>query len=409
VTFGIVAGIALAVVPTFAGLSLADAMTRTVANSASVATAQAAVRERQADLRLARRGGIPHLTGDYSLAPQAAPTGSSTVEQHFITVGAGVSINDILANSAATRVAAADLLAAQRTADAAALGARSTAVGAYFAALQAIAIQTVREAAVRGAQRGLAAADVRARTGESPRLDVLRAEVSLAQAQADRARAQADRANAVDALASATNLDASGLSRIDDRAAERPTATAPLDERRAVARALASRPEVAALLASIAARTGDVTLARRAAWPTLTAGAGFQRGVDTAVPVHGPEASVHLDFPLSPGTSDRVAIAQVHVDAARIQLLEARRTIALEVAAAVRTARAAQAAERAAERARDAAQQALSAVELGYREGASSSLDVAEARRAAVQASVDALVARYQRAQAQALLEVLVP
>jgi outer membrane protein TolC len=125
--------------------------------------------------------------------------------------------------------------------------------------------------------------------------------------------------------------------------------------------------------------------------------------------VHGPEASVHLDFPLSPGTSDRVAIAQVHVDAARIQLLEARRTIALEVAAAVRTARAAQAAERAAERARDAAQQALSAVELGYREGASSSLDVAEARRAAVQASVDALVARYQRAQAQALLEVLVP
>jgi outer membrane protein TolC len=75
----------------------------------------------------------------------------------------------------------------------------------------------------------------------------------------------------------------------------------------------------------------------------------------------------------------------------------------------VRTARAAQAAERAAERARDAAQQALSAVELGYREGASSSLDVAEARRAAVQASVDALVARYQRAQAQALLEVLVP
>ncbi|MEO6835266.1 MAG: TolC family protein, partial [Candidatus Tumulicola sp.] len=347
--------------------------------------------------------------GDYSLSPQAAPAGPATVEQHFITVGAGISINDILANSATTRVAAADLLAAQRDADSATLQARARGIDRYFTALQAIAIEQVRAQAVRGAQRGRSAAEIRARTGEAPRLDVLRADVSLSQAQADFARAQADRANAVDALASAANVEPSTLARLGSQRQGGVEPRAPLDERSAVARALASRPELAALLASLDARKTGVSLARQTAWPSLTVGGGYQRGVDTAVPVHGPQAAVHLDVPLAPGTNERVAIAQAQADAAQTQLIEERRTIALDVAAAVRTARAAQAAQSAARHARDAAQRALAAVELGYREGASSSLDVAEARRSYVQASVDALIAEYQRAQALALLEAMVP
>jgi outer membrane protein TolC len=51
----------------------------------------------------------------------------------------------------------------------------------------------------------------------------------------------------------------------------------------------------------------------------------------------------------------------------------------------------------------------LSAVELGYREGASTSLDIADARRTYQQATVDALVAEYQRALAFAVLQVIVP
>jgi outer membrane protein TolC len=118
---GGLAGVVLAVLPGFATLTLNAAESRVVGNSAAVATAQAAVRQRESDLRLARLGGIPHLTGDYSLSPQAAPTGTSTVEQHFITVGAGISVNDILANSVTTRLATAELLAAQRDADSSAL------------------------------------------------------------------------------------------------------------------------------------------------------------------------------------------------------------------------------------------------------------------------------------------------
>jgi outer membrane protein TolC len=404
---GPLASAVLAVVPAFTGLSLNDAMSQAVANSAAVAAAQATERQREADLRLARLGGIPHLTGDYSLSPQAAPTGTATVEQHFIAVGVGISVNDILANSTTTRAAAADLLAAQRDADASALRARTTAIVLYFAALQAIAVERVRADAVRGARRELRAAQLRSGAGAAPRIDTVRADVTLAQAQADFARATADRANAVDALASATNVDPSRLTRLGGEAEPR---TAPqLEDDRSVPRALALRPEIAALLASIQARDADLALAHHSSWPTATIGGGYERGVDTAIPVQGPQAAVHLDLPIAPGSGERVAIAQAQVDAVRAQLLEQRRTIALDVANAVRTARAAQTAEYAADRARDEAQRGLTAVELGYREGASSSLDVDVARRTYVQASVDALVAEYQRAQALALVEIMVP
>jgi outer membrane protein TolC len=104
-----------------------------------------------------------------------------------------------------------------------------------------------------------------------------------------------------------------------------------------------------------------------------------------------------------------VIVAQSQVDVARVQLLEERRTLTLEIQSAIRDARAADAAAQAAERGRDEAKRALDAVEVGYREGASSSLDVADARRTYEQASVDALTAEYRRALSFAILEVIVP
>ncbi|MBV8373541.1 MAG: TolC family protein [Candidatus Eremiobacteraeota bacterium] len=402
-----IAAVVLAVVPGFTDLSLDAAESRTVANSATVATAQAVVRQRAADLSVARLGGIPHLTGDYSLSPQAAPTGTSTVEQHFITVGAGVSLNDILAKSTTTRVAAAELLAAQRDAETAALQARAAGIKLYFAALSAIAVESVRREALRNAQRELSAANLRARNGEAPKIDVLRAGVSVAQAQADLALAHSERENAVDALASATNVAPDILQQIGG--VEAPQPNPPLNVTTDVTRALAMRPELASLLASIAAKRAGVDVARQAGWPSATLAGGYQGGVDTAIPVHGPQAAVHVDVPLASGERGRVAGAQAQVEAAQAQLLDARRTISLDVAAAVRTVTATQTAEAAAARAREQARRTLVAVELGYREGASSSLDVAEARRTYVQASVDALIAAYDHAQALALLEVFVP
>ncbi|MGB6522204.1 MAG: TolC family protein, partial [Candidatus Cybelea sp.] len=121
----------------FTQLSLPDAISRAVSNSAAVQSAVATVREREAQLSLARGAAVPHLSGDYSLAPQAGPLDAGTVEQHFITVGAGISLSDLLASASAVHAAAGDLLAAQRSASATELATKENAVRLYFAALQA--------------------------------------------------------------------------------------------------------------------------------------------------------------------------------------------------------------------------------------------------------------------------------
>jgi outer membrane protein, heavy metal efflux system len=403
----IVAGIILAAIPAFAQLSLADAQQRAVANNVDVQIAVTTVRQREAALALARAGGIPHLTGDYFLGPQAGPFNVSTVAEHYVAVGAGISVNDLLAASSATRAAAGDLLAAQRDADAAILQARENAAKLYFAALQALAAERIRADAVSGAQRDRAAAELRARAGESPNLDVVRADVTLEQARADLVRAQADRADAVDALASATGLDPAALAALTGSTS--PPGTVLLDERRAVVRALATRPELAALLATIDARTADVAGAKQSRVPTATLDGGYQKGVDSGVPVQGATVTAHIEVPLAATSGSRISAAQAQVDAARAQLVDERRTISLDVAGAVRDARADDVATQAADQARDEAGRALAAVELGYREGASSSLELAEARRTFEEAALDALVAEYQQALALAIVEVIVP
>jgi outer membrane protein TolC len=404
----IVHALLMAVMPAFSQLSVSDAEVRAVAQNVDVQIARANVRQREAALEIARTGGVPHLSGNYTLAPQAGPFDQSVAEQHVFTVAVGITINDILAASAQSRSAASDLIAAQRDTEAATLRAKENAAKLYFDALESIALERARGDALAGANRDRSVAAIRARNGAAPRLDVVRADVSVAQAQADLVRASADRANAIDALASATGVEPASL--IGAAASAPQTgAYAALDEQRAVARALASRPEIASLLAAIDARSAGVDVARSAGWPTATASGGYAAGVDSGQPVHGPAANVTLDIPLAPASNARVSNAQAQLDVARIQLVDARRTIALEAAAAVREVRANVEASAAAARARDEALRALAAVELGYREGASSSLDVADARRTATQASIDALVAQYREAQSEALLEIIAP
>ncbi|MFY9718844.1 MAG: TolC family protein, partial [Candidatus Cybelea sp.] len=244
----------------FTQLSLPDAMRRAVFNSASVQMAIASVEEREAQLHLARISAVPHLNGDYSLAPQAGPFDNGTVEQHFITVGAGVSISDLMAGPSIVHAAAGELVAAQRNAAAAELAARENAATLYFSALQSMATERIRDEDLLGAQRDRAAADLRNRNGEAPELDVLRADVTLSQARADAVRAQAQRADAVAALASATAVNPDTLTSLSDSSLAPPK---PIDERTAVARALAMRPELSALLASLEARNAELAGARR--------------------------------------------------------------------------------------------------------------------------------------------------
>lgn len=402
-TFAVIMGAAIAV---FSQLSLTDAMQRGASNSVDVQIAIAAIHQREAQLRIARISAVPHLTGDYSLSPQAGPLDNATVEQHYIAVGAGISLSDLIAAPSTIDAAAGDLVAAQRRAAGADLTARENAVKLYFAALQAIAIERIRVDSLHGAQRDRNAAGLRSRNGESPAIDVMRADVTLSRARADLARAQADRADAVAALASATAIEPAALVALTPF--NYSARNAP-DEHRAVERALAMRPELSGLLASLRARNAELAGARRRVLPTATIQGGYQTGVDTGIPVRGPQAAAHVEMPFASDTRARVAVAQANVDTTYAQLLDERRTIALEVAAAIRDAQALRVAAQAAGQAKNEAATALAAVEIGYREGASSSLDVAIARRTYDEAQVEALVADYDSARALAIVDLVVP
>lgn len=391
---------------TFA-VSLAKAQTMALDRSTQVRSAAAVVRQKYADLHRTRASALPNATFDYALNPQASNDNTS-IEQHNATFGLGVNVNALLNVGESGRSASADLLAAERDYDTAVLQERGRTAQLYFSALDALASERVREASLSGAQSDRRAAKLRHDAGDAPQLDVIRADVAVAQARADLAHARAQRANAFDALASETGLPDADLARTAQSAPARASSDR-LDPNAASRRALASRPELASLQAQLDARRSDLHLAARASLPTVTANGGFQRGVDTGIPVSGPAATVHVEVPLGFPARDQVASAQAQLDAAQAQLDAERRTVALDAASAARNARAADEALAAAVAARDEAQRALRAVQIGYREGASSSLDVADARRTALQAELNERSAEYAREEAYAALEVAVP
>jgi outer membrane protein TolC len=402
----VIAAAVLLALPVFARLSPRDAQTRAVAYDSNVRTAIATERERESALQSARVAAMPHVIGDYTLSPQAGPNDVATVEQRLFTVGAGIDVTELLSAPSNIRVAAADVLASQRDVESAELTAKRGALNLYFDALQSMAIEGLRVRSVADAAHDLAVARLRTRVGDAPQLDVTRAAVALAQAQAASYRAQADRANAVDALANATRVPATTLSLLS----EPPDgAQRTLSIERAVARALADRPELDSLLRAAQARDAAVSVAKYSSYPTATLQAGYATGVDTGIHVGGPQVGAHLDIPVASSASAEVAAARARADAAYAALDTERRQIALDVTAAVRDALADDLATVAADRARTQAAQVLAGVELGYREGESSGVDIADARRTYLQASVDALTAQYQQAAAHWYVEVIAP
>ncbi len=391
---------------TFVALSLNDAQTRAVENSPAVSGARALVRERLAELSLARHTPLPHLFGDYSQSVQASNTNTS-IEQKFSTVGIAISLDDILATSPAVRAASASLLGAERSFDAAVRAEREQTIRLYFAALQARAVTDFRTKALATATDDYNGAATRVKNGDAPRLDLLRAAVALAQARADLAGARAVQADALDALAVEAAVDPHQL----DQVAEAPSvpAAAGSTPEEAAKRAAALRPEARSLLAAIDAQHAAIDAAARRLLPSVTANVAAQHGTDTGIPVNGSAVTVHLDLPIGNLSASTIDVERARLDELRAQLADLQRTLALIASASVRDAQAADDADTAAQQARLEAADELNAVAVGYREGASSSLDVTDARRTFIAASLSALGADYARAQAHALEEVIVP
>jgi len=172
-----------------------------------------------------------------------------------------------------------------------------------------------------------------------------------------------------------------------------------------VAAASKLRPEI--LSARLTAEAAQVAIAgaKAAGFPALTVSGGYLVGTDSGVPINAPSINANLTLPIGPGARDRVAIAAAKAAEAKAKMAGIERQVLLDVAAASRTLGASQRAAAAMTRARQAAETELHATEIGYRNGASSSLELASARSGYAQAVVDELSSSYDLEKAQATLE----
>ncbi|HEV3153992.1 MAG TPA: TolC family protein [Candidatus Baltobacteraceae bacterium] len=390
-------------VSTFANLPLDQAQARALAASPDVAIARGKVAEEQALFEQARAAFGPALVGNYVEGPQGAAEG--TVAQRLTTLGASITLGDLIAYSPAVaqananlRAAAFDFANAQRTE-------RINVIHLYFGALSANATLTARRQALASAQAQERAAQLRYGAGDAPHLDVVRAAVARAQAEAALATAQADQRNAYAALETETGVGDGELAALAEQSAPGPLATP--DVSKSLDAALARRPEIASAQSNVAAEEHAVSVARRGGLPVVTLTGGFTSGVDSGFKTSGPSATASVSLPVGGGAHARVLAEEARLAQARAQLEKARREVTNEVTAAVRTFAAQSSALDAARRAFSEASMELQATQTGYRNGASSSLDVESARATYTQALVDQISATYAKAEAQATLQLL--
>ncbi|MBV9271214.1 MAG: TolC family protein, partial [Candidatus Eremiobacteraeota bacterium] len=362
--------------------------------------ARAHVIENQATLAAAQHTFSPAAIANYVEAPQGGNAGE-TIAQRLFTIGAQISSADYVARlptvagaEAGVRQAQLDELAAERTE-------RIKVVNLYYDALRAIAAHDIRAQALQQALSDKSAAQKRFSAGDSPRLDVIRADVAIAQAQSDSQSARVARENAIEALAVETAMSSSAFQSL---AAFPQTSRSGLTGS-LVDRALSQRSDIASARAAVLAQQALVATARRAGLPAVVATVGYTGGVDTGVLVHGPTATVQVLFPLSHAAADRASAENARLVQSQLHVESLVRQVSLDVSAAARTYAAAQSSVEAARRATTGAQAELRATETGYRNGAASSLDVADARRTYVQAQLNELNALYDRVKAQAILE----
>jgi outer membrane protein TolC/preprotein translocase subunit SecF len=391
-----------ATLPAFAGLSLEAAVTDALTASPDVLAARARVAQSRAVYAEARGGAAPSLVTTYAQTPQGNPPGPNVVSR---TASAQLqfSLTDLLGLAPAARAAALTLASSDADEAAAETAERVRTIGLYYDALKARGIVEARRSALALASAQRDAANVRVTAGDAPRLDIVRADVAVAQAQADLESATAADANATDALLTETGATASAVASTVERPA--PVANPALDDPVAVASlARVQRTEVRSASLAAQAALASVDAARAAGTPAIVVSGGYLTGTDSGVPVNAPTIDASVTIPLSGVARARVDEARAKADEARAKAAGVERTVVLEATAASRTLGAAERAAAATIRARDAAERALQATELGYRSGATSSLDLAAARVAYAQALVDEIAARFEVAKARATL-----
>lgn len=250
--------------------------------------------------------------------------------------------------------------------------------------------------------RTLAAAQVRLKAGDLAAADVSKVQVDHERAQNDVRAAQADLSRARIALGYLIGEDrgAAALRAVDPwPAGERPGAA---DVEEAIARAVEARPDVSAAKARVAAAEKLRDLARSQQTRDITLGAQYERFPGT---VPADSIGFGISMPLFTGNDYSADIRRAEVDRyAALDALDRARTLAgNEIRrAASDLAAAAERRERYDASLLEAAQRTAQAVEFAFQRGATSVLEVLDARRTLRAVRLEALAARTEHAKALA-------
>ena len=369
-------------------LSLGNAQSLALASAPTVVEARARVTEAEALVRVARGNGALHGIFNYNQAPQAGATNTSVL-QRLTTVGGQISLSDLAARDPAIAQAQAVLRSARAGEIAAERTERLKLIHLYVEAQRTHAVRVLRETIEASSLAFARAVSVRYRNGDASRLDEGRSDIVHMQAEADTVAAKASETDALAALAMEIGQEPSSIALPALEWREAPTGVPSIDG--AVAIALAHRPEIALARADVEAEEAALHVARKGRLPALTAQMGYTYGTDTEIPVHGPSANLTLDFPVSGASAATVAAQSARMEQARARLSATTRTLTLEVEAAYRALKTDVYEEFAAGVASGEAENVVKATELGFRNGASSSLEVTQARLTYAQAAIGKL------------------
>ena len=392
-------------------LTLADALRIAAQNNLSYRAAQADQQAAAARIVQATAGKLPSLSALYAHEhTQSAgafvfpkPGGGSTVFPISATNNDDVAetiewaIYTGGAAEAAVGQAAAGYAAAQNELAATHADVITDTTNAYFQLIEARKAAAIADQAVSVAQDNLKTAQLLFNAGTAARADVLREQVTYANAQVAQVQADNDAALANEALANLLNVDLG--SRID--ATESLEATAPpfaLDE--VLSDAHARRPEISASRSAVTIAEDTVRAARAGTLPTLALQVQNASLTPNFENIHQPQLSETLSvtWKLFDGgmTHGKVAEASADVDKAKINLQQLENGVDLEVRRAYLNYVAAQARLGAARSGQTSADENLRVTRIRYRAGVGTSLELSDALLADTQAQTQFVSAQAQ-------------
>jgi outer membrane protein len=393
--------------PSPVSLSLSDAMSMALANNLTFKAAAQDVKAAEAQLIQARGSAYPSVSAGYAyihtqnpaffLVPVPQPTGPPIPQKAFFSATDTNDVNATLqyavysggAVQAAIGAAAAGFSASQSNFAAVRADVLNTTTDAYYALVLARRTASITDQAVDVGKQNLQTSQQLYAAGTAAKADVLRQQVTLANAQvaAVRAHNAADLANA--RLANILDINLNSLI-TPTQALEMTPPSYSLAE--LLSDAQTRRPEVASAIDAVTIAERSVQEARSGTLPAINLQISDASSKPNFVNVPQPQLSETLAvvWKLFDGglTHGKVAQAQAQVDKAKINLQQLRNEVDLQVREAYFNYQAAQAAVSAADSARVAAAESLRVTQLRYRSGVGTALDLQDALLAFTQTQV---------------------